>query len=60
MDETVMLTEECSAILQRKLPTKMKDPGSFTLPVEFEGQEEVRALTDLGASVDLMPLSMFE
>src|ERR1044072_4945711 len=36
MDETVMLTEECSAILQQKLPIKMKDPGSFTLPVEFE------------------------
>src|ERR1044072_2555196 len=60
MDETVMLTEECSAILQQKLPIKMKDPGSFTLPVEFEGQEEVRALIDLGASVNLMPLSMFE
>src|ERR1044072_9784813 len=38
----------------------MKDPGSFTLPVEFEKQEEVKALTDLGASVNLMPLSMFE
>jgi hypothetical protein len=38
----------------------MKDPGSFTLPVEFEGQEEFKALTDLGASVNLMPLSMFE
>src|ERR1044072_4307492 len=60
MDETVEMTEECSAILQRKFPTKMKDPGSFTLPVEFEGQEEVKALTDLGASVNLMPLSMFE
>src|ERR1044072_8981733 len=60
MDETVEMTKECSAILQRKLPTKMKDPGSFTLSVEFEGQEEVKALTDLGASVNLMPLSMFE
>src|ERR1044072_9089925 len=60
MDETVEMTEECRAILQRKPPTKMKDPGSFTLPVEFERQEEVRALMDLGASVNLMPLPMFE
>ena len=31
-EETVMLTEECSAILQKKLPPKLKDPGSFTIP----------------------------
>ena len=30
--ETVNLTEECSAILQRKLPQNLKDPGSFTIP----------------------------
>ena len=30
--ETVKLIEECSAILQKKLPQKMKDPGSFTIP----------------------------
>ncbi|XP_075521359.1 uncharacterized protein LOC142554582 [Primulina tabacum] len=30
--ETVKLTEECSAILQKKLPQKLKDPGSFTIP----------------------------
>jgi hypothetical protein len=61
MDETVMITEECSAIIQRKLTVKVKDPGSFTLLVEFEGKEEdVRALTDLGESINLMPLSMFE
>ncbi|KAL5580373.1 hypothetical protein UlMin_012815 [Ulmus minor] len=32
VNEKVMLTEECSAILQRKLPPKLKDPGSFTIP----------------------------
>ena len=31
--ETVNLTEECSAILQRKLPHKLKDPSSFTIPL---------------------------
>ncbi|XP_057422236.1 uncharacterized protein LOC130716069 [Lotus japonicus] len=59
-NDIVELTEECSAILQRKLPPKRKDPGSFTLPVNFGASKEVRALCDLGASVNLMPLSMFE
>ncbi|MCI62023.1 hypothetical protein A2U01_0083280, partial [Trifolium medium] len=31
-DETVDMTEECSAIIQKKLPQKKKDPGSFTIP----------------------------
>src|ERR1044072_7909508 len=60
MDEIVNLTEECSAIIQRKLPVKMKDSGRFILPVEFEDREEANGLIDLGASVSLMPLSMFE
>ena len=30
--ETVALLEECSAILQKKLRPKLKDPGSFTIP----------------------------
>ncbi|XP_057450393.1 uncharacterized protein LOC130741551 [Lotus japonicus] len=59
-NEIVELTEECSAILQRKLPPKRKDPGSFTLPVNFGASKQVRALCDLGSSVNLMPLSMFE
>ena len=34
--EIVALSEECSAILQKKLPTKLKDPGSFTIPCAIE------------------------
>ena len=34
--ETMNLTEECTAILQRKLPQKLKDPGSFTIPCTIE------------------------
>ncbi|XP_057452670.1 uncharacterized protein LOC130744511 [Lotus japonicus] len=60
VDETIMMSEECSAILQRKLPQKIKDPGSFTLPVEIEGLPTVKALCDLGASINLMPLTMLE
>ena len=56
--ETVNLTEECSAILQRKLPQKLKDPSSFTIPCTIGNAIFERALCDLGASINLMPLSM--
>ena len=58
-DETVMLTEECSAILQNKLPPKLKDPGSFTIPCVIGDVYFNKALCDLGASINLMPLSIF-
>ena len=58
--ETVNLTEECSAILQRKLPQKLKDPGSFTIPCTIGNAIFERALYDLGASINLMPLSIFK
>ncbi|KAJ9545367.1 hypothetical protein OSB04_025074, partial [Centaurea solstitialis] len=56
---TVALTEECSAIIQHKLPPKLKDPGSFTIPVHIGNSEFSKALCDLGASINLMPLSIF-
>ncbi|KAL8484159.1 hypothetical protein ACS0TY_026746 [Phlomoides rotata] len=46
---------ECSAILQRNLPQKVKDPGTFTLPCEIGGSSKMKALCDLGASINLMP-----
>ena len=58
--ETVNLTEECSAILQRKLPQKLKDPDSFTIPCTIGNAIFERALCDLGASINLMPLSIFK
>ena len=57
--ETVALTEECSAILQKKLPPKLKDPGSFYIPCTIGQCNFERALCDLGASVNLMPLSVY-
>ncbi|XP_062089283.1 uncharacterized protein LOC133795844 [Humulus lupulus] len=57
--ETVALTEECSAILQRKLPQKLRDPGSFTIPCTIGEFECKHALCDLGASINLMPLFVF-
>ncbi|KAJ9181943.1 hypothetical protein P3X46_005986 [Hevea brasiliensis] len=58
--ETVALTEECSAIVQRKLPPKLKDPGSFSIPCHIGESCSTKALCDLGASVSLMPLSIYE
>ncbi|XP_042992364.1 uncharacterized protein LOC122318797, partial [Carya illinoinensis] len=56
--ETVKLSEECSAILQKKLPQKLKDPGSFTLPCTIGNSFFDKVLCDLGASINLMPLSV--
>ena len=56
--ETVNLTEECSAILKRKLPQNLKDPSSFIIPCKIGNFIFERALCDLGASINLMPLSI--
>ncbi|KAL8543042.1 hypothetical protein ACS0TY_003788 [Phlomoides rotata] len=58
--ETVTLIEECSTILQAKLPKKLKDPGSFTLPCKIRKEGNYRALCDLRASINLMPLTLFK
>jgi len=55
---TVSLTEECSVIIQNKLPPKLSDPGSFSIPYSVGGLTISRALCDLGASVRLMPYSI--
>nr|XP_028962161.1 uncharacterized protein LOC114826255 [Malus domestica] len=58
--ETVALSEEVSAVLQRKLPPKLKDAGSFTIPCVIGGKKFRRALCDLGASINMMPYSVYE
>ena len=58
--ETITLIEECNAILQKKLPPKLQDPGRFVIPFSIENQVSGKALCDLGASINLMPLSMFK
>ncbi|XP_070022112.1 uncharacterized protein [Nicotiana sylvestris] len=58
--KTVALTEECTSRVQNKLPQKLKDPGSFTIPVRIGNIDVGRALCDLGASINLMPLSLFK
>ncbi|XP_070017727.1 uncharacterized protein [Nicotiana sylvestris] len=55
----VMLTEKCSAILQNKLPQKLGDPDSFTIPCTLGGVYFEKALCDSGASINLMSFSIF-
>ncbi|GJR68429.1 reverse transcriptase domain-containing protein [Tanacetum coccineum] len=53
------MNEHCSAVILNKLPRKLGDPGKF-LPCEFPGMDECLALADLGASINLMPFSVWE
>ncbi len=55
----VALTKECSAYLQDKVPPKLKDPRCFTKPCNIGATYCGKALCDLGASINLMPMSIF-
>nr|GEY17408.1 reverse transcriptase domain-containing protein [Tanacetum cinerariifolium] len=46
-------------LLLKKLPKKLGDPGKFLIPCDFLGKAECLALADLGASINLMPLSVW-
>nr|GEV46162.1 reverse transcriptase domain-containing protein [Tanacetum cinerariifolium] len=52
------LNEHCSVVLLKKLPKKLGDPDKFLIPCDFLGMVECLALADLGASINLMPLSV--
>nr|GEW71679.1 reverse transcriptase domain-containing protein [Tanacetum cinerariifolium] len=54
------MNEHCSAVILNKLPRKLRDPGKFLIPCEFPGMDESLALADLGVSINLMPLSVWE
>nr|GEU50414.1 hypothetical protein [Tanacetum cinerariifolium] len=53
------LNEYCSAVLLKKLLEKLGDPSKFLIPGDFPGMDEFLALADLGASINLMPLSVW-
>nr|GEW27700.1 reverse transcriptase domain-containing protein [Tanacetum cinerariifolium] len=53
------LNEHCSSVLLKKLPEKLEDPGKFLIPCDFPGMDECLALADLDASINLMPLSVW-
>ncbi|XP_057505523.1 uncharacterized protein LOC130788837 [Actinidia eriantha] len=57
--EKVRLGENVSAVIQRKLPAKCKDPGMFTIPCTIGNTRFEKAMIDLGASINVMPYSIF-
>ncbi|GJU98148.1 reverse transcriptase domain-containing protein [Tanacetum coccineum] len=54
------VNENCSAVILKKLPEKLGDFGKFLIPCDFPELVECLALADLGASVNLMPLSIWK
>nr|GEU79526.1 reverse transcriptase domain-containing protein [Tanacetum cinerariifolium] len=57
---TTSMNENCSAVILKKLPEKLGDPGKFLIPCDFPKLVECLALADLGASINLMPPSIWE
>ncbi|XP_074265601.1 uncharacterized protein LOC141588042 [Silene latifolia] len=57
--ETIAFTAEVSALLQNKSPPKLKDPGSFSIPCTIGNYQIDKALCDLGASVSVIPYSIY-
>ncbi|GJU68742.1 reverse transcriptase domain-containing protein [Tanacetum coccineum] len=56
----ILLNENCSAMLLKKLPKKLGDPDKFLIPYNFSGMDVCHALADLGASINHMPLSLWK
>ncbi|GJX18327.1 reverse transcriptase domain-containing protein [Tanacetum coccineum] len=56
----IPLNKNCLAMLLKKLPEKIGDPGKFLIPCNFPGMDVCHALANLGASINLMPLSFWK
>ncbi|GJR84630.1 reverse transcriptase domain-containing protein [Tanacetum coccineum] len=54
------VNENCSAVILKTLPKKLGDPGKFLIPCNFPKLVDCLAFDDLGASINLMPLSIWE
>nr|GEW67699.1 reverse transcriptase domain-containing protein [Tanacetum cinerariifolium] len=55
---TTPVNENCSTVILKKLPEKLGDPGKFLIPCDFPEFDKCLALADLGASINLIPLSI--
>ena len=60
IEKKAFLTEQVSAIIQNRNPVKYKDPGSPTISVNIGGNCIDKSLLDLGASVNLLPYSVYK
>ncbi|XP_041009434.1 uncharacterized protein LOC121253491 [Juglans microcarpa x Juglans regia] len=57
--ENVRVGENVSAVIQRKLPTKCKDPSIFTIPCTIGNTRFEKAMIDLGSSINVMSYSIY-
>ncbi|XP_070014856.1 uncharacterized protein [Nicotiana sylvestris] len=57
---TVTLTQTCSAVVTRPIAKKLSEPGSFTILCTIGNFAFAKALYDLGASINLMPLAIYK
>ncbi|XP_057249961.1 uncharacterized protein LOC130591074 [Beta vulgaris subsp. vulgaris] len=58
--EKVSMGENISAVIQKKLPPKCKDPGMFSIPCKIGNSKFERCMLDLGASINVMPKSVYD
>ncbi|XP_009619539.2 uncharacterized protein [Nicotiana tomentosiformis] len=56
---TITLTHTCSAVVTRPMAQKVSDPGSFTIPCTIGSYAFAKALCDLGANINLIPLAIY-
>ncbi|GJY87871.1 reverse transcriptase domain-containing protein, partial [Tanacetum coccineum] len=56
----IPLNENCLAMLLKKLPKNHGDPSKFLIPCDFSGMDVCHALTDLGVSINILPLSIWK
>nr|GEY35304.1 reverse transcriptase domain-containing protein [Tanacetum cinerariifolium] len=54
------LNKHCSAVILKRLPEKLGDPGKFLIPCDFLGMDECLALANLGTIINIMPLSVWK
>ena len=59
-NKIVIISENVSAVLQKTLPPKCKDPGVFIVPCKLRNLLVPRAMLDLGASINVLPYSLFK
>nr|XP_009602366.1 uncharacterized protein LOC104097503 [Nicotiana tomentosiformis] len=57
---TVTLTQTCNTVVTRPMAQKVSDPGSFIIPCNIGSYAFAKALCDLGASINSMPLAIYK
>nr|XP_043619844.1 uncharacterized protein LOC122591652 [Erigeron canadensis] len=57
--KATVLNAKCSAIVQNQIPPKLEDPGSFLITCSLDDKLNCDALADIGASINLMPFSVY-